>query len=296
MTTKVLFVDDDKNIISAVRRLFIREGHELFFAGSGAEGLKLLKETPVSVIVSDMRMPQMDGVEFLKRAKEICPGAVRLVLSGYSDIKSVLEAVNEGHIWRYITKPWVDIEFKLTIRHAMELHQHTEEKKRLLAMIKAKNEMLEQMNMDYDSKIQDHAWQLQEKTSILNMMAENRRYSEVIEKARDAVSKLLDNAPVFVFAPFLEESFGGIPSEAEQLAREALDGNIICENNKFQAFPLATSGTGLGALVTNMPGSDSWETKYEEITGFSSIISLSLSQQKSLKAVHEQVKPAMHKI
>jgi len=112
----LLLVDDEQNILNALRRLFRREGYHVLTAGSGAEALELLALNPVQVIISDQRMPEMSGVEFLSRVKELYPRTVRIVLSGYSELSTVTDAINRGAIWKYISKPWDDEDLLQEIR------------------------------------------------------------------------------------------------------------------------------------------------------------------------------------
>jgi CheY-like chemotaxis protein len=100
----LLLVDDEQNIVSSLRRLFRRDGYDIVTANSGAEGLQRLAEVNIDVIVSDQRMPGMTGVEFLRRAKELYPDTVRMVLSGYTELQSITDAVNEGAIYKFPTK------------------------------------------------------------------------------------------------------------------------------------------------------------------------------------------------
>ena len=103
----LLFVDDEKSITKALHRLFRKDGYHIITASSGMEGLELLEkaERPVSLIISDQRMSGMNGAQFLEKAKKIFPDAVRFLLTGYSDMDAVVEAVNKGEIHRYLTKP-----------------------------------------------------------------------------------------------------------------------------------------------------------------------------------------------
>ena len=112
----LLLVDDEQNILNALRRLFRREGYRVLTAGSGAEALELLALNPVQVIISDQRMPEMSGVEFLSRVKDLYPRTVRIVLSGYSELSTVTDAINRGAIWKYISKPWDDEDLLQEIR------------------------------------------------------------------------------------------------------------------------------------------------------------------------------------
>jgi diguanylate cyclase (GGDEF)-like protein/PAS domain S-box-containing protein len=117
----LLLVDDEQNVLNALRRLLRREGYQILTAGSGAEGLELLALHQVQVIVSDQRMPGMSGVEFLSKVKELYPETVRISLSGYSEISTVTDAINKGAIWKYITKPWDDESLLQEIRTAFRV-------------------------------------------------------------------------------------------------------------------------------------------------------------------------------
>jgi diguanylate cyclase (GGDEF)-like protein/PAS domain S-box-containing protein len=102
----LLLVDDEPNILKALQRLLVHDGYQILTAGSGQEGLAMLEDHDVDVIISDQRMPSMTGVEFLTRAKEVCPQTVRIVLSAYSDFDAVTDAINHGTIYKFFTKPW----------------------------------------------------------------------------------------------------------------------------------------------------------------------------------------------
>ena len=139
MEDSVLFVDDEQNILSALKRLLLDETYELHFASSGEEALAFLETTKVKVIISDMRMPGMDGVTFLEKARMLVSDSIRIILSGQADMISVMNAVNRGGIWRFISKPWNEDDIKCTIRNALELHSVHAERERLLVELKEKN-------------------------------------------------------------------------------------------------------------------------------------------------------------
>ena len=121
MNYKILFVDDEKDILSSMRRLLMEDKYEILTAESGLEGLELLKKGPVDLIVSDQKMPQMSGVEFLQKSKEYSPDSIRIVLTGYADTNAAIDSINKGDVYRYITKPWNNDEIKSTIKDALEL-------------------------------------------------------------------------------------------------------------------------------------------------------------------------------
>lgn len=142
----LLLVDDEPNIVSALMRLFRREGYRVVTASSGAEGLQRMAEYEVDVVISDQRMPGMTGVEFLRRAKELYPDTVRMVLSGYTELQSITDAVNEGAIYRFLTKPWDDGLLLVHVREAFRHKGMADENKRLSHEVVSANEALAKVN------------------------------------------------------------------------------------------------------------------------------------------------------
>jgi DNA-binding NtrC family response regulator len=131
----ILIVDDEPEILFSLRGL-LRRAFELHTAESGAQALEVLQQHPVDVIMTDQRMPVMTGIELLARARGEWPEAIRIVFTGYADIKSVVDAINQGQIYRYLTKPWDPDELIAVLREACAHHDRIAERKRLLADMK----------------------------------------------------------------------------------------------------------------------------------------------------------------
>jgi response regulator RpfG family c-di-GMP phosphodiesterase len=110
--TTILFVDDETQMLSALARVFRGKEYAVLTAESGEIGLKILNKHPVDIIVSDMRMPEMDGATFLAATVNLCPDSRRILLTGYSDQESTVRAINEGQIHQYLAKPWSNDELK----------------------------------------------------------------------------------------------------------------------------------------------------------------------------------------
>ena len=127
----VLFVDDEVNILKALQRLFRIEDMNVLCASRASEALELLERHPTQVVVTDQRMPEMSGVDFLAQVREHYPDIVRMMLTGYTEINVAVDAINRGEIYRLITKPWNDDELRATIRQAFEQADLKDEIKRL---------------------------------------------------------------------------------------------------------------------------------------------------------------------
>ncbi len=121
-TSNIIIVDDSGDILSALERELMDEPYNTILAHSGDEALTLLSSNPCKVIISDVKMPVMDGFELLGKVKTFYPDMMRVILSGHSDVKLVLEIVNERGIDRYLTKPWNSFDLKSTIHQCLELH------------------------------------------------------------------------------------------------------------------------------------------------------------------------------
>src|SRR5262245_8145646 len=128
----LLYLDDEAHNLDAFRRAFHRLDFvdKVLTAVTPSEALALLEAHPVSAIVTDQRMPEMTGTEFLARVIQKWPDPVRLILTGYTDVTDILEAINRGHVYYFITKPWDPHELVLTVRRALEHYEGREELKR----------------------------------------------------------------------------------------------------------------------------------------------------------------------
>jgi response regulator RpfG family c-di-GMP phosphodiesterase len=157
---RILFVDDEKNILNSLERLFFDEDFEILIASSGEEALTILKTYPdIGVIVSDQRMPGLCGVDFLEKAKEIAPNALRILLTGYADINISIDVINKGEAYRYITKPWNDDELIAIIRESVQKYSLLKKNQILSEKVKRQNDELKHLNsmLDYlvDEQISD---------------------------------------------------------------------------------------------------------------------------------------------
>jgi PAS domain S-box-containing protein len=141
----------------------MEEGYEILTARSGEEALKLLKDSQnIGLIVSDQRMPGMQGVDLLKQASEISPDTLRIMLTGYTDISAAIDAINKGGAYQYITKPWKDDELIQIVRDAVYRYSLIRENKRLTEVVKQQNEELRQWNDQLHSRVQEQTIEIRE--------------------------------------------------------------------------------------------------------------------------------------
>ncbi len=180
-TRTLLLVDDEDNIVSSLKRLLRRDGYHIITATSAAEGLLRLAEHEVDVIVSDQRMPGMTGVEFLRRAKALYPHTVRMVLSGYTELQSIIDAVNEGAIYKFLTKPWDDQLLRDHVAEAFRQKELTDENRRLARQVQTANADLGELN-----------------ERLGRLLVQQRDQTELLGASVEGTRGILDDLPVLV--------------------------------------------------------------------------------------------------
>lgn len=165
----ILCVDDEQSILNALKRLLRKEGYQLYFANSGTEGLDVLKAHEVQMVISDQRMPQMNGTEFLAEVKALYPDALRIILTGYSDIDSITQSINQGHIYKFFFKPWNDHRLKVEIRQALEQSDLAETNKQLDQTIVKQNLELQAMNEKLEDLVKERTREIELQNNMLQL-------------------------------------------------------------------------------------------------------------------------------
>jgi len=151
----ILIVDDQQEILNSLQRLLKNE-FNIFVAPSGEQGLELIRKQSFAVVVSDQRMPQMDGVTFLKQVKELQPEAIRILLTAYADIEATISAVNQAKIFQYISKPFEPDEFKQILNNALQHYRLVQENKRLQLELAEANKRLTSENIILKQQVEQH--------------------------------------------------------------------------------------------------------------------------------------------
>ena len=160
MTRILLLVDDEENILRALTRVFRHDGYTVLTATSGAAGLARLAEQEVGVVISDQRMPEMTGVEFLNHVKERHPDTLRIVLSGYTELKSVTDAVNQGSVYKFLTKPWEDDLLRQHVENAFLHYELRGENRRLTTELQRSNAELAALNRELGQRVEEKTREL----------------------------------------------------------------------------------------------------------------------------------------
>ena len=145
----ILIVDDDKGILNSLRRLFVDEIYVLYTAQSGEEGLEILVREKIDLIISDQKMPGMNGLEFLEKTIEKYPDMIRIILTGHAELNDAIRAVNSGCVYKFIQKPWNNDDLKITVRRALEQYDLIMKNRDLTMELKKMDKILDDLEKKY---------------------------------------------------------------------------------------------------------------------------------------------------
>jgi FixJ family two-component response regulator len=198
----VLFVDDEDFILKTIRKYLSNESFGLLFATSGEDALEILNHTAVSVVVSDFRMPGMTGSELLRIVSDRWPETTRIILSGYADISSVISAINEGDIYKFINKPWQGDELREVIHSAITRYHEQARIQRLTDIAIAQTQVLQNLRLDSEQSLSNRNTELE--TAVESLLV----YREIFASLP---------SPVFVF-------YGNTLSDMNQAAITLIGG------------------------------------------------------------------------
>ena len=179
----ILCVDDEKPILSSLRRLFRRAGYNVLLANSGREALEVLAKESVDLLISDMRMPEMTGAELLAQVAQQWPDTVRILLTGYADIESSIAAINEGKIYRYVSKPWDDNDMSLLVQSALEQKFLKAERQRLEELTQQQNLKLKELNGTLEAKVKARTADVQKTLAMLK-----QSHSKLTQSYHDTIA------------------------------------------------------------------------------------------------------------
>ncbi len=227
----VLVIDDEPDVLQSVKDL-LRFDYKVITATRASEGIKALAEQEVHVVMSDQRMPEMTGVEFLHHVRGEHPDAIRLLFTGYADLRAVIDAINQGNVYRYITKPWDPGELQSVIREACERYDLIVERQRLIEELWAKNAELE------------HANTL--KASFLRVVAHELRTPITLQLGLAQLALKSEG-----LTPVVRDRLERIKRSAHKLYRRAEQLMVLLHREEF-AQQLERAPVDLGALLSTV--------------------------------------------
>src|SRR5437660_197434 len=227
----LLVVDDEPDVVHSVQDL-LRLDYKVLGATRAKEGLRILQEQEVHLVMTDQRMPEMTGVEFLSQVRGDHPEAIRLLFTGYADLKAVVDAINQGNVYRYITKPWDPDDLQTTIRQASEQYDLLVERKRLLAELQMKNLELLRANEIKEAFIRVASHELRTPLTILYGLTQLALATPGLVqpwldwlrnslKAGERLNRLVDQLTKMLLAGQFERPLEKRPTELAPLLKQA---------------------------------------------------------------------------
>jgi len=266
---RLLLVDDEPNILHALKRLLRRDQYEIFTANDGAAGLAILAQHPVDVILSDQRMPGMLGADFLRKAKLAYPDTIRIMLSGYTELQSVTDAVNESAIYKFLTKPWDDEQLRGHIAEAFRVKEIADDNLRLHQEVKTANLELAATNRRMEALLLESERQISRDEISLNVARELLQHlplpviglddAGMIAFINSAAHHLFRHSgallgeqacsvlpDLFVFAANAGMSTGGGAHPASMRHTGSIDGDCYA----VVMYPMGASSASRGSLIT----------------------------------------------
>jgi DNA-binding NtrC family response regulator len=148
-TPGILFVDDEDNVLNALRRILRKEKYSVHFCRSVEEAKEILSQNEIDIVVSDHLMPSMNGLAFLKLVKKLYPDIIRVLLTGHADLQMAIEAINEGEVFRFLTKPWNELDLKVSLRQIIDFVQLRRENQILQDTVQKQQALIEKMNKEH---------------------------------------------------------------------------------------------------------------------------------------------------
>lgn len=204
----LLFVDDEANILSSLRRLFRPHGYRILTADGGEAALAVLETESVDLVVSDMRMPGMSGAALLATIRQRWPDVTRILLTGYADMQSMIEAINVAGISRYIAKPWEDQDILRIVEDALTIKLLSREKARLDQQVREQNEALTMLNASLEDKVRERTLALEKAMSDVKLAHERLKKGFVTS--------------VKMFSALIDMRSGTLAGQSRNVANHAL--------------------------------------------------------------------------
>ena len=230
----ILCVDDEVGILNSLKRLFRRDKYRVLTALSGEDGLKVLSENEVHLVLSDQRMPGMSGTEFLAEVKENYPDIIRIVLTGYTEVDSITASINKGHVYKLILKPWNDQDLRLEVKQGLYQYALSESNKRLHEKVLQQNEELKKMNEGLERIVKERIMDL-----------------EVQNQALELSHTILENLPLPIIGVGEEMTIVLINSSAQSLSVK--ERNIEVGKGISEYLSSDVEGRIANVLKTNTP-------------------------------------------
>lgn len=280
----ILMVDDEESILKSLQRSFRKSGWNIHTATSGFDGLDILALNHIDLVISDMRMPEMNGAEFLEQVAKKYPQTVRILLTGFSELDSAIDAINKGRIYSYVSKPWNDEDFFQIINNGLQLGEVARERDELLELTKSQNEQLKEFNEHLEKKVKMRTAELEQTAAFL-------------DQANDELKQSYD-ATIGVFSHLIElreGKRGGHSGRVAQYAKKLAESlNISTQNANDVYFASLLHNIGLVAMPDHFSSTPFAELSFEDKEKFKEHPILGEAALMSIPFLHSAAKYIRH--
>ena len=241
MERTLLLVDDEEGITASLYRLLRRDGYTILRASSGQNGLELLAQHKIGVIISDQRMPGMTGTEFLSKVKELYPDTVRIVLSGYTELNSVTDAINRGAIYKFLTKPWEDDLLRANVDEAFHRYEMKMENARLARELQEANGELLRINQELEKRVEEKTREVMRNLHVLLVS------QEMLEHLPVAVVGIGEDGMIAIANQMAHQLFGvgGSQPLLGEAANEAIPAELLSHVSNVEGVGIKQEGKKL---------------------------------------------------
>ncbi|HEX2549036.1 MAG TPA: response regulator, partial [Gammaproteobacteria bacterium] len=193
----ILYLDDEQNNLTAFQATF-RRYYTIYTALTAAQAIEIIKTYPIEVILTDQRMPEMTGVKFLEKVREIDPYPIRIIMSAYTDVESIIQSINTGKVFYFITKPWNENDIKQILDGAIKIFQLDKKNRSLISQLREKQETLTDLNETLESRIAKRTKELEDAQQQLLYTAHLAGMSQVATNVIHNVGNILNTVNVSV--------------------------------------------------------------------------------------------------
>jgi DNA-binding NarL/FixJ family response regulator len=228
--TKILYVDDEAANLSTFA-MALKDDYEVITAGSGKEALKLFKKGKnIEIVIADQRMPEMSGVELLEQIHAINPDPIRMILTAYIDVEDIISAINRGHVYNYIIKPWEEENLRITLKQAHESYVLAKENRQLVKELEKKNKEMKKLNKQLEEDIEARKQTEEELESRTIELEEANIATKILlkqgaEAKKEMENKVLSNIKDLVL-PYVEELGEKLTDRRELIYINVIKANI----------------------------------------------------------------------
>lgn len=251
----VLCVDDEHNVLQSLKRLLRREKYHIKTADSGEAALQILEHHEVHLVISDQRMPGMNGTELLSRIKDLYPGILRIMLTGYTDVDSITDSINKGHIYKFFLKPWNDHNLKLEIRQALEQYELIKANKRLDETVVQQNQQLKEINERLEAMVDERTMEIVMKNQALEIshaVLEDLPMP-IIGVDRDGMIVLTNKSAQKVFSPKKINVGGPLADLFPEMINQRVS-EVATSGRKFRTAAVAINGKSYEVQIIPLSG------------------------------------------